>query len=512
MERQKDRFREFRDDDTKVVISDVRRAVHMEDHVAIGILTLVAVSLISTVAILSEPALWHWFMVPTYVCGFLTGNHITAWILGRADIFSPRTMVGVAGFHFFYVVPILHVVLDTWPSHISGAHDWRASLGTVSSLTLCGLLLYYLVQLLPREPVRTPIVQIDERRLKTGVIVLGGASFAAWLLLVLQFGGPVGYWMSLATDAADLSGYGPLLLVAESWPMTFLVGIMALKREELKAKPWVVVFLLIVFAILVFATGGLRGSRANVVWPLLIAFALTHNLIFRIRRLYVVLLALAILAFAWLYSFYKMARLGVLSLFRGDVGLTGMVESTQRDLAGVLVGDLGRAGIQAILVDRLERGDQAFAYGATYLGDILKFIPFYDTSVPDKIQVGTVWLYGEGAYEHAGIESTRIYGLLGEGLLNFGYAAPLIVFVLFGIVARKMDAYYARAVVNESVPSIVIASTFASLAILLVLSDADNAFSFVIRRVAPIALIVYFATRRVSKVRLGAHAEGVGSR
>lgn len=462
---------------------------------------------ISILAALVYSDLRHWFLVPTTAAGVLAAKDGVRCLLRRADIFSPRSLASFGGIHFFYLVPVLHVVLDYWPLYLTPLSDWRENLGTLALLNLIGLLAYRTVLLVPtRRP--APKVQLDEQRFGTYSTVAISLSLLAWLAVVAQFGGPIAYWSSLANSTADLTGFGAVLLVAESWPLIFGVAVILLRRVHWRAHPGQLILLMGIIAVLIFATGGLRGSRANTVWPLLILLTLIHLVVRPIKRRTVALLAVAGLTFAWAYGFYKTAGSDVLGLLDGSESLEELTERTDRDWEGLILNDLGRAGMQAILIDRLETADPPLAYGETYLGDVLLFLPqrLHDGQVSSKVAVGTTWLYGEGAYQSAGIASTRIYGLAGEALLNFGYAGPPLAFAVYGALVRFFDSYYLQALRARSLAAAPIAAALSPLAVLLLISDLDNAFSFGLRRIVPILAIVWLSTRpraAVHQVRSG---------
>jgi hypothetical protein len=161
----------------------------------------------------------------------------------------------------------------------------------------------------------------------------------------------------------------------------------------------------------------------------------------------------------------------------------------------VLLGDLSRAGVQAIVVDRLLRDPPAdLAFGESYAGDVVKLFPesvLSSVIVRDKVAVGTDVLYGEGTYA-SGFASTRIYGLVGEGLMNFGFVGGVAVFAALGFAVRGAAMLY-QAAQRGSMPASVLAPAVGVTCILMLGSDLDNLIWFTFKQLLPLLLIVWGA-------------------
>ncbi|GAB3976186.1 hypothetical protein GCM10027615_45340 [Plantactinospora veratri] len=113
------------------------------------LLAAALVGTITAVLLAVEPLLWHPFVVPVALCGVLVGVDVAAWLRRRLDIFDPRAMLGLLGFHFFFLAPLLHVMLDYWPAMVQPPTSWRDALGAMAVLNCIGLLLYRIVLVLP---------------------------------------------------------------------------------------------------------------------------------------------------------------------------------------------------------------------------------------------------------------------------------------------------------------------------------------------------------------------------
>src|SRR5215471_17984920 len=85
----------------------------------------------------------HWFILPVFICGVIIAHDMIDWFRGRFDVFDPVGLLGIFGFHWFFVAPLLQVDRDWWviekALRPTEPRDW---LGWMSVLNLVGLLIY----------------------------------------------------------------------------------------------------------------------------------------------------------------------------------------------------------------------------------------------------------------------------------------------------------------------------------------------------------------------------------
>src|SRR5262249_44613121 len=107
------------------------------------------------VLLVRTPDLWHWFVVPVWLCGVLIGGDALDWCLGRCHRFDPRGVIGLIGVHLFFLAPLLHVSWGYWMGYIIPPPDWREWLGGMAVLNALGLLAYRVcLRLVPASPPR----------------------------------------------------------------------------------------------------------------------------------------------------------------------------------------------------------------------------------------------------------------------------------------------------------------------------------------------------------------------
>ena len=155
----------------------------------------------------------------------------------------------------------------------------------------------------------------------------------------------------------------------------------------------------------------------------------------RVRRSTLAGLTLVALAFSLAYTTYKDGGL--------DAVAGGPSPSIDRGLDVLLLGDLGRSDVQALLLwhDATDR-DLPLAYGRTYAADLVVHVP--STVRPDlsgwsKVDYGTQWLIGSLP---EGFRVGNIYGIAGEAVLNFGAWAFLPALIVWSLATRWVLLWY----------------------------------------------------------------------
>jgi hypothetical protein len=461
-------------------------------------LSLLSISVITVVFTAFVPELWHWMIIPTAFAGVLAGVDVVEWLRRRLDVLQPRAVVALFALHLCYLAPLLHVTWAYWPNFLAPAEDWRISLGLLAVLNTVGLLMYQVVLSFPIRQSRAgrntrPEASMNSQQFVVVGTVAALAGLAALVLTVARFGGPEAYLKVITGSRGALAGSGWALLVAESWPMLLFAVVLVAGRNWFQRHLFMLVLLILLFVLVQLGTGGLRGSRANTVWPTLMAIGLVHVLVLRISRRVVVAGALVLVAFMYAYGLYKSAGTQVLGLVNRSATIAALSDQTGRDLPLLLLEDFGRAGTQSALVDRVQRGAD-IAWGETYVGDLTKLVPelLVPATFEDKVSAGTDVLYGQGSFD-TGLRSSRIYGLVGEGLLNFGLIGGAIAFLPLALLVRCAERLWSEAMLADRLELQLLVPMLAPVVVVTLGSDLDNVLWFIAKYVAPLALVIIFA-------------------
>jgi hypothetical protein len=464
---------------------------------------------VTVVLVWARPDLTHWFVLPVTGCAMLIGPDAVAWFRGRLDVFHPQGLIGVLGLHFFYLAPLLHVLLGYWAPELAPPADWRHALGVMGCLNLAGLVVYRLVLRVPHaeRPVRPATLVFDEYRFRRAALVASAVAAAAFVAELVVLGGVSGYLSVMTEVGPRLAGMGWLLVVAESFPALVLLYVVVRWRPVLARRPVPLVLCLVGFALVQFLVAGLRGSRSNTVWPVLIALILVHLVVRPVTRRALVPFALTVMLFMYAYGFYKDAGLEMVDVARGTRTVQEISRQTGRDWAGLLLGDLGRADVQALVLDRRLSGAGEPGYGSTYLAAVSQLVPHWilppQRRPTDKLRLGTDLLYGPGVYDAQSRHwAQRVYGLTGEAVLNVGPVGAVLAFLPLGLLVRWWRVRYRRVTDNRDLAWALLAPPLVLGTVNLLFSDLDNVVFFLVQRFAPAAVVVLVSLVAVRPPRL----------
>lgn len=451
----------------------------------IGLLLFIICSL--ALRLFSTDLTWHFLIITSFTAAFASADFIDA-CRGRRDFFSPRAITSILMVLSVYIAPVVHILLEAYPRFVNLPTDMVEAFTALATLQLVGLFFYFLVLRLPlREDPTVYLKSASAARstapaksFRVWIILLAFMSLALFIYTVMYLGGPQSWLVGQLNRSERGVLPGVILTLAEAFPLLFFIGYClylktsSLSSTELKKR------LLVAFALLVlvtFLTSGLRGSRASLVWPALSGLVMIHLLFFKVRSRVLAVIALIGIVFAGVYDIYKKTGPEGLEQLQG-----GSVESLN-DYVGysfgptqLLLGDFSRTAEQAIILDRWKTQSFDPYWGLTYLGDIIAFIPGAERveALPSKSVAGTEVFYGEGSSWTREKLSTRIYGLQGEALMNFGPLGAVMIFVPYAFVVRWVERAFSRAKAGRSEGSAVFVPLLLPATALLFLSDLDN--------------------------------------
>jgi hypothetical protein len=465
------------------------------------------VVLTTTFFVLLVPGLRHWLVFPVAVSGMLIVPDVVEWARGRLDVFDPQAMIAFVGTQFFFLSPLLHVTFDYWPKYVDPAANWPDALGRMALLNAAGLMLYRIVLSPPAKEIGRPVVEVDVRRLPRVGTFAALVSVTTFLGLVLRFGGPSGYLATMADDRTALAGLGPVLLIARAFPTLGFMVVIVRYRDQLRSRPRLLIPLVALLGVAQLLASGLSGSRSSTVWPVLIGMAMWHLVVRPMRRSALVAAFAVCLVFMYLLGIYKSAGSKVLQVYTGDATIEELSESTGRDLEALVFGDLSRADVQALTLERQLAGTGELGHGVTYLGDLSFLVPraLLPERPPSKDQVGTNILYGDGTYE-AGVRSSRVYGPTGEGILNFGPVGAVLAFVPLGLLARYCRSRYRRAAAGSVLGGKLTAPTLSVAVVVALAGDFDNFAWFLLNFTLAVAAVRFLSRSTAAPVPERGHA------
>lgn len=472
-------------------------------------ISLTATVTVSFACAILFPDLRHWFLFPVTACGVVIGTDAVRWLRGMFDVFDPRGLLGAYGVHFFYIAPILVILTDYHtPNTASTLYDYRPYLGLMAGLNLVGLLMY---QVAARWAVRRPykatikVWRLEESR--AFVVLLGAIAVAsvAQLYLFARFG-LIGR-LEWGEEHEVLAGTGFIRLAAQSLPV-LLLFLVTLMRGRTGWRRTTVIGVGTLLAVLVgwqFLTTGLMGSRSDVVFPLFVAAGVVHFFWRPFTSKEAIMGVLVVVAFMYLYSFYKWHGVEAIKQIQTQ-GVAATASQTGVRLQGTLIGDLSRADVQAYTAFVMLEKPYPYEYrmGKTVIGDTLVHFPRWIW--PNKYNLrgssakqaaGTDIIRGPGFYDpyRRWRKATRVFGMSGYTMLNFGvWAAPLPFLglgLLVGFLQRAIAQW--RCLMDMR---LLLAPVLTVICLVILTGDLDNNFRFVYGVLAVPAVLVWLISTR----------------
>ena len=395
------------------------------------------VALIALVFVFSSQQFYHWFVIPVSICGVLMLKDVIEWLRSR-NLFDPAGLVALWGFHCFFTAPLMHVALNYWLPDVAPPPDWRVWLGYMGFLNVAGLVCYEWCRRITFNERGAGssawLINQNRFRIVAPIGILISTAAQAWVYH--EFGGISGYMDARLHDPKMFEGMGKIFMISESAPI--LVAFLALVHFRGRQIQWwkIGAATMVLFAMqLVF--GGLRGSRSEMVFVLFWVVGCVHLMIRPVPWKLIAAGCAFLAVFMYVYGFYKNMGSNFTEAFSDSASQSEMGRRTGRTWKMLVLGDLARADLQAFILYRLidDPKDVAFAKGRTYMGSVALLIPeFALPTKPETVaQEGTDIQFGSGAYLHGVWWSSRVYGLAGEAMLNFGPLSVPLIYGAFGL-------------------------------------------------------------------------------
>ncbi len=449
----------------------------------------------------------HWFIIPITLSGILIGIDAVDWFRGRLNIFDPVGIIGLLGFHFFFLAPLFHIRWDSWlEPWYTFPPDWRPWLGYMGILNFMGLCIYRFSRNISSMPTKSQskqkIIWTVQHKLFLPVLTIFLLlSFTLQAFTYQKFGGVMGYIntatsISSDADSSKFQGMGVLFIVSESFPILALMGfaIHAQKYKRLRTLP-VLIGVLIVFFVLQIFFGGLRGSRSNTIWSLFWALGIIHFWLRSVSKKEIAFGLIFLMFFMYIYGFFKGGGIeGVQQLLQGERSTAE--EKYDRSWQGILLGDLARTDVQAFVLYRIMRdnSDYQYAWGRTYLAAITIMIPsvILPNKMPNKSMEGTNVLSGMGSYnpvEPGKWVASKVYGLAGEVMLNFGPLPVPFAFIVLGFIVGRVK----RCLLcwDSSDIRLLLLPMMVNFCFVVLVSDLDNDIFFLFKNAGFPTLMIY---------------------
>lgn len=463
--------------------------------VCVGVLALLAMWWKNSVA--------NWFLIPVMACGILAGVDVVRWLRGHLDLFDPRTIIAFIAFYGFFIAPLLNVGWNTFGvGDFLFWGDWRPWLGAMATLDAFGLVIYRIVHNLVFRHTKSSGVQWEINRTRfypvfacALVLSIAGATALLW-----QLHGISGMVEAYENNQEAFVGKGWLLMFA--WPLailSFIVIVFARSDGQRRARPHLAKGMLLLSAAGIgqFLLMGWYGSRAATIWALFWMAGIIHYRFQKLSRRIAAVGVIFLIGFMYFYGFYKEHKREGFEVLRSP-SMWLEPKGYQRDIKYLLLGDLARADSNALILHNLvkEPDDYNYRWGFTYVAAFTILIPrnLWPDRSEVRVDAGTEAMWGKATQWR----SSRLYGLGGEALLNFG---PLGVVPIFGIYGGLVGWYRRKLTTWNAIDArLFLAPLLTSLIFRALVYDSDVLVFAAITEGAFISFFVFLASRRAHGV------------
>lgn len=469
--------------------------------------TIFVVSFVLIVCLLN-PHMWHWSLIPIFGCGVLIGRYAFAWASGRLQLLDPAGVVGVFGFYYFFLAPLIIVWTQySLPYVGNNPDDFRPYVGILSMLNLIGILAFdVIINSFGSRQVKLKTIVVPKERTRNVYYAAMACSICAFIYCVIIYGGVRSLFL-FNFERSYVSGSSLMMVLANALPLIiffYLADNFYKGGYVLQKYPYWVVFFVFGLQALV---GGYIVSRGQIifsaVWVLVFVFFKVKTVSAK-KVAMILLISLPILYGAGFYKALGPSAIDILSAGGSFVdNWSSLVTESNRTLLGALAGDASRSSIQSYTVyqmtDGVTGGYQCW-YGKTYFQSFYSSIPLWlwenKPFLSGKIGASTLLMWGTTHNLSLVFFSSHAYGIAGEAMLNFGIYAIPFAYMVFAFFVAWVRRYYISMVANDFRWAIY--PFFLWWCVNLLLWDSDNLVSHTISRALIPLLVFLSATKRVT--------------
>lgn len=408
------------------------------------------------------------------------------------SVFHPIPLVSIILFIFFLLPPLFAYHYKIGLLYITKDIDFDFYLPLISWIYLLGIILFYFGCVLGYKNIVALELktEISNKNLLLITTFFLSISFFAQLVIFVKFGGIYGYMNAWTDDRSNFDGLGKWFMLAEPFPIILIFFIFIKYREKLRNNFYLLVLTFLIFFGSKMLFGGLRGSRSNTIWGLFWFAGLVHLYLYKLKKIHFIIGIIFLSIFMPIYGVYK--TYGVDSL-GGEYSISDTNRYENNPLLDIYVNDFSRASINAFQMSQYFNTDYKEKLGSTYYSSVLILLPFLKNSYTghDKNTAGSELVYEQKmslSYKDD-FDNSRVYGVYGEGLLNFGPYAGVFLFFVFGYLVMKLDNL-SRSVGKDNF-LILFVPFLSNLSFVLLLSDSDNAIFFLIKNGLLPAIYIY---------------------
>lgn len=460
-------------------------------------LTLIAWLIINTACLLLGGIKSVYFFPQIAISSAILLFIIFKNISAGGSIFHPAPLISLIMLWSLPISPLASVIWEKYVHLTPKNIEWETWLIYTSWIyTACTVALLIGINLNARshtDPL--PLWETNKQTLPRISLLFLIVTFSIQTFIFIKFGGVYGYLVQWTEQKESFKGLGSTFMIAEAFPILLFISFVLLTdREKMKDRIWIIYAMILVFFLLKLLFGGFRGSRSNTIWGIFWVAGIIHLTYFKLKLRHYLLGVGFLLSFMAIYAIYK--SFGV-EAFSGEYTLEDSGRFDGNPVVGMLLEDFSRAGVNAyILHEYFNSETYSVKLGSTYMNSFFKMIPWIDNPFPhSKNSAGAELFYGKNIdplLSH--IHNSRIFGLYGEGLLNFGPVFPILIFLMAGALIGKINNLCLR--LQPEDPRTLLIPFVSNACLILILSDSDNVVFFIMKNGFMACLLILMTSIR----------------
>ncbi len=434
--------------------------------------------------------LFHWSTLALYACALVVGAEFVSWFRGDFSIFDPKGLVAFLGLHLFVIAPLLVVSGDYVQDHRLAPPDWKPWIGELAFFNAIGLFIVHKLSHISTPTKSTIRWTFATKRAVPILMVAFGLSLVSQVAVWRLSGG--------LTTIERVQGLGSSYIFQMFGSLTPFIGLLLvlnLNRSDEGRSRTSAFAIIVVLSLLSFFIDGLRGSRSSFLYSVFLLLGGVHFFWRPIPNRYFLYMLVPAFLFLYLYGFYKHYGSDVVLRYQQGYSVDDLSSNSKRNFKHVLIGDMSRTDVQAILLWRADKMEYEKRWGKTYANSALavllpKSIFDYGKCMEKSVAGGEL-LYGT---KSRSICPTRIYGLLGESILNFGKWGIIPLFIVYGLLLRFIRKLFLS--FHPKDLRLLLAPVITIAMISALANDVDNTLFLLVTKAAiPIAIIAAIRKR-----------------
>lgn len=435
---------------------------------------------------------WDMYLFPMVLCGVISAVKLSDCFSKPQYYRDIYTIAWAVVFVNSYVAPVIHFVRGEWMEYIIFYPDHWNDYACLTSLFYLTGIVIWLVIFRENEPGRRYTTKwgcrTDAHKILLGLMAV---SFLLQLYVYARLGGIGGYiqaYTDSTREESAFSGTGLFSIFSEMFPYLFVMYfVITQKGEKVQGRKILVFFVLLLLALLFF--GGLKGSRNNVIYTLVMGILAVHIFVYKFKCMHLLYFIIFFFSFMYAGRLYKDQKGNLFDNIKEAVESRDKKNISQAEM--IVLGDLSRFGVNTYELYLLEMSKEyEYKYGETYLWGVLTFVPFgsmfiREYNIDSRSEAATELFYKN----RTKTENSKIFGLLGEWMLNFGIWTFFVPYLFMGVILRGLR--HASVSISVEDMRMLIVPAVLTLVPDLILSDMSNIMSFFVKRIVVFLLVIY---------------------